>query len=135
MLQRSIRRRRVLSAVVVLVLLFSQFLTAAYACPRYKVQQTGAHQAMPDCEGASGAGEMDPQHPLLCQASCEDEAQSSSSLVSADLPQTSVLLYLLPPAGESEASPAPAAHSLLSSLGQPPPGWPPAYLFNLVLRN
>jgi hypothetical protein len=126
--------RRQLSVLLIVVLLFSQFATAAYACPEYAVQEHASGAAMPDCEGASGAADMDPGRPLLCQASCTDAAQSSGTSATADLAQASALLYLLPPAAAQDQDRGLPADVLPSS-GEPPPGWPPLYLFNRVLRN
>ena len=125
-------RRSIGPLLAILVLLFSQFVTAAYACPNDQAQQGGKHAAMVDCEGASG--ELDLDQPLLCQASCDEGAQASSSLVATDLPPAGVLLYPLPPVSDERAAPRVARH-LQTSLGEPPPGWPPVYLLHLALRN
>ena len=120
--------------VLILLLLFSQFATAAYTCPNYAKQEHGSAAAMADCEGVSGAAGMDPEHPLLCKASCEDAAQSSGTSATADSVQASALLYVLPPAAARDQDRGLPA-DVLPSLGEPPPGWPPLYLFNRVLRN
>ena len=133
MLRSTFRRRRRLPVVLILVLLFSQFVTAAYACPSYAKQQWSS-AAMADCEGTSGAADMDAEHPLLCQASCEDAAQSSGTSATADSVQASALLYVLPPAAARDQDHGLPA-DVLPSLGEPPPGWPPLYLLNRVLRN
>jgi len=133
-LRRRTVRRGIGPLLAILVLLFSQFVTAAYVCPNDHAQQGGKHAAMVDCEGASGAAELDLDQPLLCQASCDEGAQASSSLVATDLPPAGVLLYLLPPVSDERAAPRVARH-LQTSLGEPPPGWPPVYLLHLALRN
>jgi hypothetical protein len=133
-LRSTFLRRRRLAVVLIVVLLFSQFATVAYACPNSAKQEHGSNAAMADCEGASGAARMDPEHPLLCQASCEDTAQSSGTSATADSVQASALLYVLPPAAARDQDHGLPA-DVLPSLGEPPPGWPPLYLLNRVLRN
>jgi hypothetical protein len=120
--------------VFIVMLLFSQFATAAYTCPNSAKQEHGSSAGMADCEGASGAARMDPEHPLLCKASCEDAAQNPGTSATADFAQASALLYVLPPAAARDQDRGLPADVLPSS-GEPPPGWPPLYLFNRVLRN
>lgn len=134
MLRPSFRRRRRLPVLLILALLFSQLATAAYACPDYTKRAPESGAAMPECEGASGPAAVDPDQPLLCKASCEDTAQNSGTSAGADLAHVSVLLYVLPPAAASDQDRRLPA-DVLPSLGEPPPGWPPLYLFNRVLRN
>jgi hypothetical protein len=130
-LRRILSRHRALPALVILALLFSQFVTSAYACPSYQGQ---ANQAAVDCHGASGAAEMDPEQALLCQASCDDAAQSTGTAGALDLTQATLLLYVLPAAAETGRDGRHSAR-LLIALGEPPPGWPPVYLLHRVLRN
>ena len=134
MLHSTFFRSRRLPVVLILLLLYSQFATAAYTCPSYAKQERASAAAMVDCEGMGAATDIDPEHPLLCKASCEDAAQSSGTSATADSVQASALLYVLPPAAARDQDRTPPA-DVLPSLGEPPPGWPPLYLFNRVLRN
>ena len=134
MLHHTFFRRRRLPVGLILLLLFSQFATTAYACPNQAKQQQGSGSEMAGCEGASGAASMDPGQPLLCKASCESAAQNSGTFATADLSQSSALLYVLPPASALDQDRGLPAEVLPAS-GHPPLGWPPLYLFNRVLRN
>lgn len=135
MLRSAFFRRRRLPIALILLLLFSQFATAAYACPNAATQEQRSGSEMADCEGAGGAAAMDPEQPLLCKASCEDAAQNSGTFAAADLTHASaLLLYVLPPASALDQDRGLPA-DVLPSPGHPPPGWPPLYLFHRVLRN
>jgi hypothetical protein len=126
---------RGLSVWLVLVLLFTQFATVSYACPNgFPREGLPEATAMPECEGSSGAMDMDPEQPLLCQASCNDGAQASAFAALADFPPSAVLLYVLPRVDLQDRLPPRLAYALPAA-GQPPPGWPPAYLLNRILLN
>ena len=133
MLQRALRRP--IAACLVLLLLLAQFATAAYACPQREMALSPAVH-MEGCEHAGDRAAMDMQNARLCVADCEQDAQASQTNASVDVPAP-VLLHIalgFLPAGDIDtprlstpADPAPR--------GQPPPGWPPLYLLNRVLRN
>ena len=129
------RHSRRLSAWLILALLFMQLATASYACPQYTGEHdAGEAMAMPGCEGASGAADMDPDQPLLCQASCDDAAQASTTWSGGDLTLPAVLLYVLPRAASSDPQFLRSPRALPAA-GESPPGWPPVYLFNCILRS
>jgi hypothetical protein len=128
------KHRRPLAAWLILLLLFAQAATAAYACPQ-RDMLPAAHVPMPGCAESGSPLGMDAEHPLLCLADCEQNARAPSPSV-ADAPAAGVPLQVL--------AQIPAAPDLLSPLnpstrpaarGDPPPGWPPPYLLNRVLRN
>ena len=129
------RHRRPLAGWLILLLLFMQAATAAYACPRFDMMPD-EQVAMPGCEESGKALDMDSEHPLLCIADCAQDARVPSAAAALDVPAMGGLLYqvaLTPalPSGLSrlQLSTDPAAR------GDPPPGWPPPYLLHRVLRN
>jgi len=122
----------------VLVLLFSQWMTLAYACPDQTGRQHAA--AMPDCPdnrgGAAGPAQMDPEHPLLCKSSCDPAGQSSvqgGKLLALDLTASPPLLVLDLVSLLDQTSSFTASRE--HRAGHSPPGWPPLYLLHLSLRN
>jgi hypothetical protein len=127
------KHRRSLAAWVILLLLFMQAATAAYACPQRDVV-SAAHTPMQECGESGTAGDMDPRHPLLCIADCEQNARAPNPSVPADAP--AVLLYIVALAPALLAAPShfhPSTHP--AARGDPPTGWPPPYLLHRVLRN
>lgn len=132
-------RRRWLCAWLAGLLLLTQLLTAAYACPRLQAPPADAVTAtamadMPGCTGDMNA--MDHGQPLLCKAHCDAGQQSlNSGAVVADPPPApalpAALVALLDPAqAAARAATMPAALP-----AGPPQGTPPLYLRLLVLRN
>lgn len=138
------RQRRWLSAWLVVVLLFTQFATAAYACPRSLSGVLSATAAgpgfaadMPGCDGNMASAAMDPEQPQLCKAHCEQGRQSVNPAPSAspsDLP-TPALLAVLDWRPVTVAPLSPDRRAGLTPPGASPPGAPPLYLRLLVLRN
>ena len=126
---------RWLSAWVALALLFTQLATAVYACPQPDASAHVLSSTLgPDCEGTHPVSGMDLEDPLLCKASCEQNAQTAGTLVGLDAAQVAILLYLAPPTSNRE----PVSHAAWRAhpaFGQTPPGWPPLYLFHRILRN
>jgi hypothetical protein len=133
------RHRSWLSSWLVALLLFSQWATAAYACPQLTGGATPgtsavAMAAMPDCTGLMPA--MDPEQPQLCKAHCElgrQSVQSGGMVLDAPpaMAHGGALMGVLYPADA-----AVRAASMPPSRGAGPPvGTPPLYLCLLVLRN
>jgi hypothetical protein len=133
MARRTLRRCAV---GLMLVLLFAQWATASYACPRLTAAATPAatgSETMP-CHGTMPHAVMDPDHPQLCKAHCESGSQTAqTSLPSEPCASYSVWAVLdwrpatlRPLAGSFGEAFAPAA---------PLPGAPPIYLALRVLRN
>lgn len=139
---RSMRRHRGwLSRSLVALLLFVQWVTASYACPRLDAVAAGggaattaAMASMPDCTGDMSA--MDPAQPQLCKAHCEAGQQSvNSGAAGLDAPPALHqggawvgVFDVVQAAALAAAMPAALAAG-------PPPGTPPIYLRLLVLRN
>lgn len=138
----SRRHRGWLSRSLVVLLLFVQWATASYACPRLAAAAAGgeaamtaeAMAAMPDCAGAMAA--MDPDQPQLCKAHCEAGLQSvNSGAAGLDAPPA------VHPGGawvgvlDAVQAAALAAAMPAALAAGPPPGSPPIYLRLLVLRN
>ncbi len=121
-----------------LVLLFAQLATAAYACPRATADTPAAAAVapMPGCDGHKPAS-MDPEQPQLCKAHCEQGSQTVNAASAVDLPATPVLLAVLDWSVQSQALALPAIgpRFAIALAGAPPPGSPRLYLSLLVLRN
>ncbi len=136
---RALRRHRGwLSGWLIAVLLFTQLVTAAYACPQLAPAPADAAAtmaAMPDCDG-SMPGRMDPEQPQLCKAHCEAGKTSVNSQVAApDAPPAmavgAALVGIIDVADAAQL----AATMPASVADGPPAGSPPLYLALLVLRN
>lgn len=136
---RALRRHRGwLSGWLIAVLLFTQLVTAAYACPQLGPAQGDAvvgMAAMPDCSGGMPAG-MDPDQPQLCKAHCEAGKQSFNSHATA-LDAPPALIAAAAWVGSVDiADAAQVAANMPASLAEGlPAGAPPLYLVFLVLRN
>jgi hypothetical protein len=130
-------RRRWLSGWLIVALLFMQFATAAYACPRQSTapqQVDPSVELMPGCAGHMPAS-MDPGQPQLCKAHCDQGNQSVGSPVSADVPASPLLLAVLDWGGTQLALAPLPGRALKAASGARPPGAAPLYLALLVLRN
>lgn len=131
----SRRPTRWLSGWLIVVLLFAQLATAAYACPLPPAAAPSAPMAaMPGCDEHL-PGALDPDQPQLCRAHCQQGAQTVGQPVAPDLTAVPVLLAVLDwtPAVVAVSPGAVPTAELVS--GAPPPGSPPLYLSLLVLRN
>jgi hypothetical protein len=131
------RPRRWLSGWLMVVLLLTQLVTSAYACPTIgaATPAPAAMADMPGCEGNMPAT-MDPDQPQLCQAHCSQGSQTVQSATGADTPTAPALL--LATLDWSHTTPAPSACATRRpqvATGTSPPGSPPLYLSLLVLRN
>jgi len=129
------------SGTLVMLLLFTQLATAAYACPTelQALRTDAAVETMPGCDG-NMPRTMDADQPQLCKAHCQQGEQvvGAAAPVSDWTPMPLLLAVLdwrqaaqtaLPPA-RSQAGPWSG-----SPPGAVPPGSPPIYLSLLVLRN
>ena len=125
--------RRWLASWLILMLLFMQAATASYACPQAGASP-GAAMEMPGCEDTAPAAGMDPKQPLLCIASCLQDASTASPHVTLDARpfSQSCMWWLLRVPLQLQAS---APVIAFGRFGESPPGWPPLYLFNRILRN
>lgn len=133
----SRRHRRWLSGWLVALMLFMQWATAAYACPRADAEARGdavAMAAMPDCNGDMGG--LDPAQPQLCKAHCQAGQQSvHSGAVVPDAPPALALAGAVVGVLDiAEAAQLAAAMPPAWAAG-PPVGAPPLYLSLHVLRN
>jgi hypothetical protein len=130
--------RRCLALLLMGVLLFAQFATAAHACPREADRDEAPVAAhMPGCPGGPGHGATPVDEPApvpLCKAHCD---QGNQNVTPQNLPDlsTSPLLLTVLDWTEGRLAPAlPAGRAPLATSGAPP-GAPPLYLALLVLRN
>ena len=133
----TVHHRRSLAFWLAALMLLTQLVTAAYACPRAGIQtepMTPASAVMPDCDG-NMPSVMDPDQPQLCKAHCDQGAASVNPQASPDfqaaLAALPVLLWVVavlvvPPSVAARSRPP---------LGGPPRGSPPLYLSLLSLRN
>ncbi len=118
---------------LILLLLFMQAATAAYACPQMdSLSPQPPAMAMPGCEEHDGG--MDQKQPLLCKASCEQTLKSTTPSVAFEAIPAVVVLYVIALAPQAQAD-IQSPRIVAAQLGEPPPGWPPLYLFNRILRN
>ena len=130
-LHRQTRRR--LSLWMVGLMLLAQWLTAAYACPA--VAQSLAPQAklMANCHGMA-PGTMDPAHPALCKAHCESDRQAPAQAAQDAVPVPALAPFIVAALASVDAS-APLPEPVSVPRAGAPPGWPPLYLIQKVLRN
>jgi hypothetical protein len=130
------RSSRWVCAWLVVVLLFVQLATAAYACPAAAaVAPTAAAMAgMSGCDGNMPAA-MDPGQPQLCKAHCQQGSQTVHPTPSSDAPTTPLLLAVLDWTQAALLPMRPVGRDRVVTPGGSPPGSPPLYLALLVLRN
>lgn len=128
------RQFRGLCSSLVVVLLFAQIATAAYACPRVAADMPVAVKGMPGCDGHM-AGTMDSEQPQLCKAHCEQGQQTVNGQPTQDLATAPLLLSVLDWSAATLAQLPALRLQTHAPSGAPPPGSPPLYLALLVLRN
>lgn len=124
--------KRSVASGLILLLLFMQAVTAAYACPQMDSSSKETADAMPGCQERGGG--MDQTQPLLCKASCEQILKTATPSLAFDAIPAAVVLYVLRFALQSQVD-IPSPRIAAAQLGEPPPGWPPLYLFHRILRN
>jgi hypothetical protein len=132
--QRSFKRW--MSGSLVMLLLFMQLATAAYACPveLQALRADAEMAAMPGCEGIMPPG-MDAEQPQLCKAHCQQGEQVVGATPLGDWTAWPLLLAVI---DWRQAARADLPYAGLYSGPPPgamPPGSPPIYLSLLVLRN
>lgn len=136
---RALRRHRGwLSGWLIVLVLFTQLATTAYACPQLSSapdDAAAAMAAMPDCDGSMPTS-MDPDQPQLCKAHCETGKTSVNSQVTApDAPPAMAVGAALVGIVDVADAAQLAATMPASVADGPPVGSPPLYLSFLVLRN
>lgn len=128
--------KRWVSGGLVMLLLFMQLATAAYACPAelQALRAEAEMAAMPGCDG-NMPRDMDADQPQLCKAHCQQGEQVVGATPVGDWTPVPLLLAIIDwrqaaraalPLARPHSSPPP---------GAVPPGSPPLYLSLLVLRN
>jgi hypothetical protein len=133
------KTRQRVCAWMIGVLLFAQWLTAAYACPAIaQALATGGAEAVavepvPDCH-AQGHAAMDPANPAACKAHCDGEQPFPLQPGSGDLPAPLLGWFIVSSSAVVQLAGLPGGHEAAPRSGAPP-GWPPIYLTHLVLRN
>ena len=132
MARRVVRRCAV---SLMLVLLFAQWATASYACPRLTAATAPAVASeMPPCHDTVPYAVMDPDQPQLCKASCESGSQSAQASVSAG-PSASYSLWAVLDWRPTTLRPLASSFGEAFAPAVPLPGAPPIYLALRVLRN
>jgi hypothetical protein len=132
--------KRWVSGGLVMLLLFMQLATAAYACPAelQALRSTTTSQAMPDCDGNMPL-DMDAEQPQLCKAHCDQGEQVVGAAPLGDWTPWPLLLAVIDWRHAARTDPPPARWHSSPWWGPPPgavpPGSPPLYLSLLVLRN
>ena len=130
---RRLLRRCAVS--LMLVLLFAQWATASYACPRLTAATAPAVATdMPPCHGTVPYAVMDPDQPQLCKAHCESGSQSAQASVSAG-PSASYSLWAVLDWRPTTLRPLASSFGEAFAPAVPLPGAPPIYLALRVLRN
>lgn len=128
--------KRWVSGGLVMLLLFMQLATAAYACPAelQALRAEAAMEAMPGCDG-NMPRDMDAEQPQLCKAHCQQGEQVVGATPVGDWAPWPLLWAVIDwqQAARADLPPARAWSSLPP--GAVPPGSPPIYLSLLVLRN
>lgn len=132
------RHRRWLSGGFIALMLFTQLITAAYACPQLvpaSDDAVAAMAAMPDCDGSMPTS-MDPDQPQLCKAHCENGKTSVNSQAAAPEAPPALAAGMAVVGIVDVADAAQLAAVLPASVAHGPPrGAPPLFLSFLVLRN
>lgn len=134
---RSLRRR--LSIGLIGVMLLMQWLVLAHACGRTLPDPTGmaahagcaAHDAQPEAQAAAVSLQSSQ---ALCKAHCTDEPGVPAAQADGPLPAASLGWFIVTEPARIAWMPASVAHGLPTA-GAAPPGWPPLYLSQQVLRN
>jgi hypothetical protein len=128
--------RRWVSGGLVLLLLFMQLATAAYACPAelQALQADAAMASMPGCDGDKSR-DMDADLPQLCKAHCQQGDQVAGAAPAGDWTPWPVLLAVIDWRHTARLSRPPTRPWSDPPPGAVPPGSPPIYLSLLVLRN
>ena len=136
MRKRTLRR---FAVWVVVALLFTQWATAVYACPRESASApaTVPMASMPGCDDAMPQTTMDPDRPLLCKAHCDDGRQTVNASPSHEPASQAapflwaVLDWNVTAPTALDVGPPAAGHPAVAR----PATAPPVYLLLHVFRN
>jgi hypothetical protein len=127
-------RRRV-CAWLAAVLFAAQALVAAHACAVAAPADALRSVAVPAAECHTAASPLPtPTNATLCKAHCTGDSQVPSDAAIADAPPAMPLWFVVPTSDLPPLEAQPPA-SLAAARSGAPPGWPPLYLTQLVLRN
>jgi hypothetical protein len=116
------------------MLLLTQWLVAAYACPPQRHAQAPV-QAHAGCDSADHGPDAVPAYPALCKAHCSADSQLPAQPDGAgDTAEPSTGWFIVSQQPAPRVAQAEAAWPQLPRAGAPP-GWPPLFLIHQVLRN
>jgi hypothetical protein len=125
-LSRRTPMRRWVVLMLLPVLLFAQFATAAYACPLLNRSMAESASMPTSCD----MSKADTDQPALCQAHCTADAQSSSSA-----PDRTAMLALPTPQWVWRAPVRTLATHPVAARHATSYSGPPLYLLHMVLRD
>ena len=115
---------RCVSGLLVLLLVFMQLATAAYACPAaMDPARTMATADMPGCDGDMST-DIDADQPQLCKAHCQQGNQAVSAAPTTDLVAWPVLVSVLDWRLDALVPQWPARSRIDLQPGAAPPGSP-----------
>ena len=105
-LNMCVRLRTLVSRLLLLALLFTQFAVAAYACPKLSSHDVSASSAMPIVVDAAGCDEMKSRPSTLCFEHCFVRDQGPGHVESPAIPLTvlSARFIVLPDISSLRAS-------------------------------
>ena len=128
--------KRWVSGGLVMLLLFVQLATAAYACPAelQALRDEASMEAMPGCDG-NMPRDMDAEQPQLCKAHCQQGEQVVGATPVGDWTPCPLLLAVIDWQHAAWADRLATRVQSGPPPGAVPPGSPPIYLSLLVLRN
>ena len=132
---RSLRKR--LSISLIGVMLLMQWLVLAHACAPAVPLQTAEHAA---CAGhraalAEGNSAEVSSTMVLCKAHCTEDQSLPAAQADGALPAPTLGWFIVAEPVLTAWVPLPLVHAAAPAGGAPPPGWPPLYLSQQVLRN
>ncbi len=138
MFARLLRKR--LSIALIGVFLLVQWLVLAHACaPAVSAAPVQATEHAACAGHGAMATETAPSEPAgdlaLCKAHCTDEQSLPAAQADGALPAPTLGWFIVAPPVLTAWVPAPLAHAAAPAGGAPPPGWPPLYISQQVLRN
>lgn len=118
------KRRRTVSLLLVLGLLFSQLAVAAYACTTHGPADQSIEEAVADtvpCDQMDMSAVLAHDDPLRCLEHCKHGQQHMSSMAPVDLSVgLMVAPFDLPPPTSAESAFVVVQHTLLSRSTSPP---------------
>jgi hypothetical protein len=135
---RLLRKR--LSISLIGVMLLMQWLVLAHACapavPAAPAQATEHAACAGHGAAATEAATTEPASDMaLCKAHCTEDQSLPAAQADGSLPAPTLGWFIVAQPVLTAWLPLPLAQAAAPASGAPPPGWPPLYLSQQVLRN